>query len=300
MSGVNGELPRTRVERRTLRTWLWVLPALALAYAGWLVWSRTVSVERIRVRFERIDGVRPDDTALLWRGVELGRVVGVRPAEERDGAWVVVELAEDAGWVASEGARFWIRRPTLELGELQGLTSLVSGAHVEMTPGDGAACREFTGLERPPLDGAAATLEVVLIAADRGSLGEGSPVLYRGIEIGRLLRPGLGDDARTTRVVAEIDAAYAPLVRVHSRFWSAGEPRVDVGLGGVSLAARSIQALLTGAVELATPDASEPAAAPGTAFRVYAEPDPSWSEWNPEIALPELAPTPAPAGEATE
>ena len=121
MTRADDELPRTRVERRSLRTWLWVLPALALAYAGWLVWTRTVSTERIHVRFERVDGVRPEDTALLWRGLRRSGVYVARPGWAALLARIVLANAVMAGlliWMGGDLEGWLAAAPVERVGRL--------------------------------------------------------------------------------------------------------------------------------------------------------------------------------------
>jgi paraquat-inducible protein B len=87
-------------------------------------------------------------------------------------------------------------------------------------------------------------------------------------------------------VRGRIQTEYAPLVRSDSVFWNAGGIEMHVGLiHGLDIRAESAKALLSGAIEMATPDKYGPAAANGTSYSLQEKPLPDWKKWNPDIAL---------------
>jgi paraquat-inducible protein B len=162
-----------------------------------------------------------------------------------------------------------------------------AGAYVQVRPGEGPATNYFTGLEEPPpVELASKALEISLTAPDLSSLQEQSPVIYRGIQIGEITTYQLASDARNVVIKARIQEEYAPLVRDNSVFWNAGGIDVHVGLlHGVQIQAESTKALISGAVEMATPDAFGPAARDGASFALQEKLQPEWKKWNPQIAL---------------
>ena len=94
-------------------------------------------------------------------------------------------------------------------------------------------------------------------------------------------------------ILAGIREEYAPLVRRNSVFWNAG--RFDVSWGlfrGARISADSPAALLTGAIEFATPNDPQEAATNGMVFRLNDKAKDDWKTWTPSIRLrlPETAP----------
>ena len=107
-------LPKARIRRRRLFRLVWVVPALALAVAIYLVWlhMRTIGPE-IRIRFADASGVRIGQTPINYRGVQIGEVTGIELSDDHRQAVVKARLHRSARPLASEGAQFWIVRPQL-------------------------------------------------------------------------------------------------------------------------------------------------------------------------------------------
>ncbi len=206
-----------------------------------------------------------------------------------DHEWVVLKasLDHDAKSLAREGSLFWIVRPQLSVGGVQGLQTIMSGSFVGVRPGSGGPTNRFFGLEQaPPVKIPGPALSIVLLAPNLSSLQERSPVFYRGIQIGEVVDFQLGADSQDVVIHVRIQEPYAPLVRKNSVFWNAGGIDVNLSLlHGTSISAESAKALVSGAVEVATPDNYQEPAVEGTPFRLYEKPLPQWKEWRPSIQL---------------
>lgn len=107
----------------------------------------------------------------------------------------------------------------------------------------------------------------------------------------------LSPDATLVELRAVIERRYAPLARINSRFWF--EPTADVSgnvFSGIDVKLGSIQTLLAGGINFASPDDPlEPAAVDDSRFVLFEKPEPAWAKWSPKIELPSEAPTTGPA-----
>ena len=170
----------------------------------------------------------------------------------------------------------------------------MSGAFVQMRPGDGPRTNRFVGAEEPPpVELSSKALEIRLLAPNLGSLQEQSPIFYRGIQIGDITTFQLGQDAREVVIGARVRSEYAPLVRQNSIFWNAGGIDFHFGLvRGIDVRADSAKALISGAVEMATPDTYGAAATDGQTYGLQEKAQDDWKKWNPLIPL-QLPPTAA-------
>ncbi len=290
------ELPKSRVTRNW-RTWLfWLVPVAAAILAGWFVYQEVFQAgPTIRITFQDAANLEPGKSQVKYRGVKIGTVKDVQLTTDRRHVRVKVSLEPSGGGVAREGTRFWIVQPRVQLAEIRGLSTIVSGDYIGVEPGEGKPETSFEGRAQPPAplpeEGG---LEIVLLAEGAHSVKEHTPVLYRGIDVGEVRRVELGPVSQDVRIHVDIKKGYEPLVRMSSRFWNAGGINFSVGLSGVDISAQSARALIAGGIEFATPDDPGPRAAPDTAFRLYDKPDPAWLKWAPAIKHPHVA-----AGEPT-
>ena len=201
-------------------------------------------------------------------------------------AQVTARMTGEARKLARAGSLFWIVRPEVSVASVTGLGTIVSGEYIAIRPGNGPATNLFTGVEKEPPAVEPQALQIRLLAPNLGSTQEGSPVFYRGIQVGEVLRGSLGEDSRTVIIEARIWQEYAPLVRPESKFWNAGGLDLHVGLfNGLQINSQSPKPIVSGAIPLAPPPVLGPVASNGTTFVLNDKPVDKWKEWTPAITL---------------
>ena len=149
--------------------------------------------------------------------------------------------------------------------------------HPSLSLDGGVPAHFMTDSEKP------AGLQVVLVAQDVDSIGEGDPIFYRGLQIGSLGAATLAADGRAVEVEALVRSEFATVVRENTRFWNASGLGVDIGWGGVEARTGPLETVIRGGIQVATP---EPAGAPaqsGDRFPLAAEPEEGWQEWSPVL-----------------
>lgn len=288
-------LPEARLVKGRLSWLLWSVPIAAGLLCAWFVYHDVIARgPTIHIYFHNADGIEPDQTPLKYRGAVLGQVKSLTLETNMETLDVEVSLAGAADNLARAGTVFWIVRPKLGLGQISGLRTIVSGNYLTARPGNGPPTNTFVGAEQPPPEMQLARgLEITLLAPRLSSLQRESPVLYRGITVGKVVGYQLATNAQEVEARVRIRPEYAPLVRKNSKFWNAGGLKINVGLfSGAQISAESPATLISGGVEFATPtEAGEPATN-GFVFRLYETPDSSWKDWWPDIKLelPKQAP----------
>ncbi|MBK1657090.1 PqiB family protein [Paracraurococcus ruber] len=275
MTPMEQPLPEARLAPRGRWSLIWLVPLVAALVAAWLAWQ-TLSARgpTITISFQTGDGLTAGQTKVRHKAVELGTVSAVRLADNLDHVVAELRMTRDAEPWLTDRARFWVVRPRVTAGTVSGLETLVSGAFIEMDPGQpgGAEKRAFTGLESPPGVRSGEPGRTVRLVADRiGSLASGSPIFTRDIAVGEVLGYELPDDGQgPVTLNAFIRAPYDRLVHGGTRFWNASGLAVRVGAEGVRVEVESIQAVLAGGIAFETgPEgAQEPVPASGE-FRLY-------------------------------
>jgi hypothetical protein len=227
----------------------------------------------------------------------------VRLAADEGGVVLDVQLRPEAEAVARTGTTFWIARVQVGASGVRGLDTLVGTRYIAAIPGpaDSAPQLRFTGLESPPADPPWRDgLEVVLEARERGGIGVGAPILYRGLSVGRIVSVGLASDATAVLLRASIDPDYAELVREGTRFWEATGLELSVGLlEGLQLEFETLEGLIAGAISFATPADGGAAARTDERYRLHSRPEQDWLAWSPNLPvgsslLPPGVPRPQP------
>ena len=210
-----GEERLPRAHRRSARWpgWVWAIPLAALVLAGWLVAEEWGLGSEDVTRFARAEGVSAG-AAVRYRGTKVGRVEQVRLDDDLEQVRMVLSTEEPVSGRLGEGSRFWIERPELAQGDVMGL---LSGAHVEVEPVEGRPARVFEGLAAPPaLAADRPGRTFVLRAEEAGGVSRDAPVLFRGVEVGRVLGVRLDPGTRRVEVPVAVAEPYAGLVRQDS------------------------------------------------------------------------------------
>ena len=266
--------PPTASVRRSRISWVWLIPVVAALVAGFLAW-RTLQDQgpQITITFRSGDGLVAGQTRVRYKAVELGQVESVRLSPDIQDVVVTVRMRKEADNFLTKNARFWVVRPRLSSGSLAGIETLVSGAYIEMDPGQqgGEGKYAFTGLETPPAIRSGEPGTTYKISAERlGSLSSGAPVFYRDIGVGEVLDYNIGNGLGPVALTVFVRAPYDKLVRDGSKFWNASGLSLQIGADGVHLELASLQALLSGGVAFSAPrDAAAKPVAANTEFHLY-------------------------------
>ena len=284
------DAPAPKISRTPTLPLVWIVPLIALAVGGWMVFRefRNRGPE-IVIEFPQGNGVEPRKTSLEYQGVAVGVVTGVELKEDLSGVRVALRLNKNAAELAREGAQFWIVRPEIGLSGIRGLDTLFSGARLTVRPGKGPPATVFKGLDKPPpLENSEEGRAFTLQAERLGSMTPGAPVFYREVKVGVVETSRLSDDSASVLIRIRVKTPYIDLVRANSRFWNAGGVSFRMSLLGAELKSTSLESLFSGGVAFATPDNGKglaPVAEEGATFILHPEMDKDWLKWRPAIPI---------------
>ncbi|GAA5483280.1 intermembrane transport protein PqiB [Haloferula sargassicola] len=263
--------PAVRTRRRISS--VWVVPLIALALAGWLMWKNNVDRgPLVSVQFETAEGIAAGKTELRCRSVPIGMVEQVQLTKELKTV-VQVRVKPSYGDLLRDDSRFWVVRPRVSTSNVSGLGTLITGAYIELDPGtDEEHGTDFVGLEEPPVTSQSVPgLRLTLVADEAGSLAAGSPISYLGFEVGKVERRILSIKEERVEFRILIRERYASLVHKGTRFWNTSGFDVTAGADGFKFRTPSVQTLVSGGATFGTTDElmDTPPAEDGDVFVLY-------------------------------
>ena len=249
-------LPEAMVRQRHGLSAIWLVPLIALTIAGWLGY-RTV-IDRgplITITFTSAEGIEADRTKVKFKDVEVGEVKQVQVTNDLRHVSVTARMVREMAPYMTEGTRFWVVKPRVGASGISGLDTLVSGAFIEIDPGEGDATSSFDGLEEPPL----VRFDVpgrqfMLEAEDLADVTRGAPIYYQGLEVGQVLGYAMAEEGDRFEVPIFIHAPHDALVRDTSRFWTVSSFRLEAGANGLNFEVGTLQSLFTGGIAFDSPD----------------------------------------------
>jgi paraquat-inducible protein B len=248
------EHPQAQAVPRRLSV-IWLAPVFALAVVAYLAWHTLAQRgPAITIRFASADGLTAGESEIRHKGVRVGTVEGLELSQDLSEVIVHARMTRAVTPHLSRSARFWIVTPHVGTSGITGLNTLVSGAYIEMYPGEGEAQRDFVGLEDPPLlQPDQAGRAFTLTEDELGAIGPGTPINYRGVAVGQVEGYALDAKGQHVNVYAFVRAPYDALIHDDTRFWDASAIDVSAGPQGIRVRLNSVQQLVTGAIGFDTP-----------------------------------------------
>ncbi len=262
--------PRRRISA------IWFIPLIAAVVAIGIAVDRIMNQGPIiTIVFSTAEGVEAGKTIIKYKDVQIGQVTAVELYQDYSKVMVTARIDKHAEGLMVEDANFWVVAPRVTLSGVSGLSTLLAGNYIGFEQGhSNRAGRRFVGLEVPP----AVTIDqpgrqFQLTAADMGSLGVGSPLYFRRLQVGQVIGYALANDGQSVSLQVFVNAPYDRFVGTDTRFWNAGGVDLSLNAGGLDLRTQSLVSLLIGGIAFESPRfdaASEPATADST-FPLYAD-----------------------------
>ncbi|WP_413577548.1 MlaD family protein [Bdellovibrio sp. HCB290] len=267
-------------------TWyFWLFPFFAIGISGYLLYEylETRGPE-IKIRFEEGSRIRPDKTEIRFRGVRVGVVTAVRISHDKKDVEIIARLEKHASDFANEGTKFWLETPRVSFEEIRGLDTLVEGSYISAVPGSGGKTENFEGrigtdLKNPLEETAMFKLEALRL----DSVSDGDTLFYRGMNVGTVTKVTLSKTGQTINVQIRVPWEYARLIRTNTVFWRKAGFQAKLGLFNSFVKMNSVDALLRGGIEFATPTNAGAKAKAGTTFVLLGDAPKEMEKWNPVL-----------------
>ncbi len=235
---------------------VWVIPILAaLVGLGIAIQQFLNEGPMIRITFRAAEGIEAGKTRIKYMDVDIGKVTEVGLSNDYSRIVVTAKMEKQVEPLIVDDCRFWIVKPRVTLSGISGIGTLLSGNYIRFEPGKSRRQRrEFVGIETPPpATSGLPGREFVLRADTLGSLGIGSPVYYRRINVGQVIGYDMAPGGKSVDIRIFLNAPYDRFVTSNTRFWEASGIDLSVGANGVSVRTESLLSLLVGGIAFETP-----------------------------------------------
>jgi len=271
-------LPRATLtpKRRGRLSPVWLIPLFAALVAVGIAVHRIMNEgPTISILFKSAEGVEAGKTFIKYKDVKIGEVSAVELHDDFSKVLVTAKIDKHAEDLMVKDASFWVVQPRVTLSGVSGLGTLLSGNYIGFEQGKSQERhRRFVGLEVAPvitMDQPGKQYE--LTAKDMGSLGIGSPLYFRRLQVGQVIGSKLAADGESVRFRVFVNEPYDGFISAETRFWNASGLDVSLGADGVDVRTQSLVSLLIGGVAFETPTflaQGEPAAA-DSSFPLFAD-----------------------------
>ncbi|GIT89097.1 intermembrane transport protein PqiB [Roseobacter sp. OBYS 0001] len=253
---------------------VWIIPVLALLTALFVAFQTyNARGPMITVEFENAAGIVPRETEVRFRDVKVGVVEEVMFSEGLSSVVARIRMDKSVAPYVDSTASFWIVRPEFSASGITGLDTVLSGVFVEGSWDSiiGPSNSEFKGLERAPLyHSGTEDLQIALRSLPGGTLSADTPILFRGIEIGRVGPARISPEGNFAIAEAVIYEPHGRLITPSTRFWDASGFSFSIGPAGAEIDFTSVASLLGGGITFDTFVSGGEQVGDGSVFEVFA------------------------------
>jgi paraquat-inducible protein B len=238
-------------------SFIWFLPVIAALIGAWLIYKGVAEAPlEVVINFESAEGISAEKTKVLYKGIEMGMVSAVALSPDQQSVNVTVEFDHEDKQLLLDTTQFWLVKPRLSLQGVSGLGTMLGGDYIAMNlgSGEGKSARKYKALPEPPVVSKDAPgLHISLISKDLATFEPGSPVYYKGIEVGDVEKWVLSEDTQQTEIKIYIYPEYSDLVHEYTHFFNDTGIKIEGGLTGFTLRTKSLTSIMLGGIAFTTP-----------------------------------------------
>ncbi|MFK7838320.1 MAG: MlaD family protein [Sulfitobacter sp.] len=235
---------------------VWIIPLLALVAALFVAWqSFNDRGPLVVIEFQKGAGIKAGETELRYRDVTVGVVEKVGFTESLERVTASVRVDKEVAPFIDTGAVFWIVQPEVSAQGITGLSTVLSGVYIEGSWDDqpGPEMGRFQGSSEAPLIRPGQSgLQIAFRTVANGQLTDNAPILYKGIEVGRVGRASIAPRGNFAIVEALIFEEHRALINDSTRFWDTSGFSVNIGPAGAEIDFSSLATLVGGGVTFDT------------------------------------------------
>ncbi|MEI6896513.1 MAG: MlaD family protein [Psychromonas sp.] len=236
---------------------IWFLPIVAAILGLWILAQNiTNSATTIEIHFDNAKSIIVDKTRIRYKGVIVGTVKKIE-LDTRSGVNITAKIESHAKFMLRENTQFWLVFPKASLTSITGLETLFSGSYINLYPGDGDDTSQFNALEEQPISIPDNALLINLKSKNASSISVGSPLFYKSIQVGEVVRMRLDKSDQFVNIDAFIDKKYSHLIKEKSKFWNISGLSANISPAGINLQLDSLSTLMAGGITFSSPQTSK-------------------------------------------
>lgn len=253
---------------------VWIFPIVTALIGAWvLFYHYSHQGPQVTLITTNAEGIEGGKTTIKSRSVDVGIVESATLTDDLTHVEIKARLNSGMEKLLHKDSVFWVVKPQVGREGISGLGTLLSGAYIELQPGNkGSKLENYQLLDSPPLAPPDAKgIRVILDSKKAGQLSPGDPVLFRGYRVGSVETSTFDAHKRTINYQLFINAPNDRLVTSNVRFWKDSGIAVDLTSAGMRVEMGSLSTLFGGGVSFDVPEGLEQGepVAQQSAFNLY-------------------------------
>ncbi|TWX73559.1 intermembrane transport protein PqiB [Colwellia sp. C1TZA3] len=250
------KMPNATIKPVKTVSTIWFIPAIAIFIGCWMIyyqWSNEGT--EVTIHFLTAEGMEAEKTKIKSRNVDIGEVSSIELNQNGNGVIVTAKIKKSAEQFLLADSTFWVVSPQISHTGVSGLSTLISGVYIEISPGKSHQERYvFDALNSPPLTPSGTPgLHITLNSNDQFAYKKGDPIIYKGLTVGQFEDIYFNFEERVVYYNAFIKAPYHQLITSNTKFWDVSGLQLDLNADGISVKTGNFETMLTNGATFGIP-----------------------------------------------
>ncbi|WP_086984373.1 PqiB family protein [Vibrio aphrogenes] len=163
---------------------------------------------------------------VMFRKIPIGEVTNFNLADDSNSVTIQVSIKQQFAHIINSDSRFWnVSGINANVGfngidvQLESMNALLMGAIAVDSPQDGQSVSDNHAYKLyPDLKTAGRGIRITMTIPDESNITPHSPIMYKGIEVGRITDVNLSKDKNQVMASAAIDPAFSDDLNTGSHF----------------------------------------------------------------------------------
>ncbi|MBA6287655.1 intermembrane transport protein PqiB [Colwellia sp. MB3u-4] len=252
----DAQIPDATIKPVKTVSTIWFIPAIAIFIGCWMIyyqWSNEGT--EVTIHFLTAEGMEAEKTKIKSRNVDIGEVSAIELNQNGNGVIVTAKIKKSAEQFLLADSTFWVVSPQISHTGVSGLSTLISGVYIEISPGKSNEERYvFDALNSPPLTPSGTPgLHITLNSNDQFAYKKGDPIIYKGLTVGQFEDIYFNFEERVVYYNAFIKAPYHQLITSNTKFWDVSGLQLDLNADGISVKTGNFETMLTNGATFGIP-----------------------------------------------
>jgi paraquat-inducible protein B len=252
----NTQIPDATIKPVKTVSTIWFIPAIAIFIGCWMIyyqWSNEGT--EVTIHFLTAEGMEAEKTKIKSRNVDIGEVSSIELNQNGNGVIVTAKIKKSAEQFLLADSTFWVVSPQISHTGVSGLSTLISGVYIEISPGKSNEERYvFDALNSPPLTPSGTPgLHITLNSNDQFAYKKGDPIIYKGLTVGQFEDIYFNFEERVVYYNAFVKAPYHQLITSNTKFWDVSGLQLDLNADGISVKTGNFETMLTNGATFGIP-----------------------------------------------
>lgn len=249
------------IESKPKFTVIWIIPIIALLITGWMLFKYQADQgHTIYIKMANADGITAGKTEVKVRSVKVGLVKELELDLAQNGVLARVKIENKYGDLLSEDAKFWVVKPRIDQSGISGMNTLLSGAYIELEPGQSKSLAYLFTLQEEPalISNDIEGKRFKLTANSAEVLDVGTSIYFRGYKIGQVESSRFTVDNLSMQYGIFIFSPYDKLITNNTIFWVSSGVDFSLNASGVQFSTGSLSKLIKGGISVDYPPEQQP------------------------------------------